>query len=142
MQRGIFARRACKLNKDIPTSSFCFLPEFPARVTMVQKKKRRKWNERCFMCRRKRDDENGGVNRSSNSITTVNRAGAHRRENKRSPDKGGPGALLVRARPIVCAHTLNVLSSWSRAKSAGPAKRARSTVGSDSAAEDCRRVCH
>lgn len=34
------------------------------------------------------------VNRSSNSITMVNRAGAHRRENKRSPDKGGPGALL------------------------------------------------
>lgn len=35
------------------------------------------------------------VNRSSNSITMVNRAGAgaHRRENKRSPDKGGPGAL-------------------------------------------------
>lgn len=44
---------------------------------------------------------------------------------KESPTKRGPGMSLVRTRPsIVCAHTLNVLSSWSGAKSAGPAKRA------------------
>jgi len=84
------------------------------------------------------------VNRSSNSITTVNRAGAYRRENKRNPDKEGSWCIaLLRARSlIVCAHTLNVLSSWCRAKSAGPAKRvgwlAGSNGRSESAAKDCR----
>lgn len=65
---------------------------------------------------------------------------------KEAPTKRGPGISLVRTLPsIVCAHTLNVLSSWSGAKSAGPAKRAGWLAdwidgGSESAAKDCRCV--
>lgn len=49
------------------------------------------------------------------------------------------------AAEIVCAHTLNVLSSWSRAKSAGPAKRTCWLAGSTVRANRPRKiagVCH